>query len=85
MSKRMTITFDVECMPNAARNKMEDGLLRFLRGYGWSMWAQGTELQKVHGKTGSRDIALDYCPNMECEHWDGHSGCDATKSRCVMR
>jgi len=79
--KEMEIKFDMDCMSDEMRRKMEAELNNVLMEHGWSMWAQGADCQE-NTVPRKRDIALRHCPDMDCEHWDGRSGCDAPKMRC---
>lgn len=80
--REMSIGYDLGCMPEAKRRAMEDALLALLHEHGWSMWASGADVEERNGMR-VRDIALQHCPDTECEHWDGHSGCDVSSAECV--
>jgi hypothetical protein len=79
----MEIAFDLDCMTTKARGAMEDDLHTVLHKHGWTMWASGADCEVNGDDIRTRDIAYRHCKDMECEHWDGRSGCGAPKTRCV--
>jgi len=85
MKKReMKIAFDLDCMPNGSRQAMEEALQALLHEYGWSFQGSGADCGHINEDgTRHRDIALQHCPDTDCKHWDGRSGCDAVKG-CVQ-
>lgn len=73
----MEIVFDLDCMKDDARRKMEHRLLALLKVYGWTSWASGAEMIVSEEGARKRDVALMHCPDTNCEHYDDHFGCNA--------
>jgi len=80
----MEIEYDLDCMDADTMKSMEH-LNEVLHQHGWTMWASGADVGHARGEDGTRtrDMALRFCKDMECEYWDGNSGCDAPKTRCI--
>lgn len=86
--RHMEIEYDFDCLPDDLKYKMEDKLIEFLHEYGWTNWASGADVCAGVGMGGEygvriRDLGFFHCPDTECEHWDGRSGCDAEYGKCV--
>jgi len=73
--KAMKIEYDLDCMTAAQREAMEAELRTLMHKHGWTFEGSGADVEK--NDTRIRDIAFTHCPDTECFHWDGHSGCDA--------
>ena len=71
----MRIEYGLDCLAPAERQAMESKLRRLLHSHGWTFQGSGADVRKSRVRI--RDIAFMHCPDTECVHWDGHSGCDA--------
>lgn len=78
MTNQLEVTFDLETMDDESRRQMERELITTLTHYGWTWYAFGAgPFIRQKGETLHRDIMFFHCPNQECKHWGGYSGCDA--------